>query len=273
MKENTVYTPIAPIFKDFFDSRRNAALFAEEIEHIAIASPQKKFPWDDYNRTIYQYDKNFEGIPGQKPFICYIREGRKFVLDVMGPGFALRSIRTQLAGGVSITLACPHRAEELKRDTLYGLKVVAEHPVWRNKKRWLKYGDILKGSTWQIVNGFTCSRPFDLIVCAGEGSWKTFEKDERFLPQNTLYLPQKEIYWIVANKLWKKLSEEEGIMCLLFAGNYNWQPWIDKLKESGIDVQWDSKQAFRFTKTESSPKVLPRMCSDMSPNVFKSVVI
>lgn len=257
-----VITKEYPIFKDFFDSRKNAFGFGK-IE------PQLK--WEDYDRTIYEYDSNFKDVPNQKRLVEYIDEqkaenGFVYVLDVMGAGFALRSIKSKLSGGLSVALTNPRTTDQRISDHQYNLEIVGNHTV-RTKACGIiqdktQFGDVLQGGTWQLVSKYLkkhleTNGYFDLIVCAGEGSWKTFEKDMTKLAKNEIYLPQKEVYYVVMNKLWKFLSPRGGVMCITLNSNYNWEAWVEELQKQGIDVVFDQKQSLRFIKNSIKPKKLP----------------
>ncbi len=280
MPERLVTTNVNPeILRDFFDSRKNAQAYGN-VERAPRAIGQMQDAWEKYQSFFSEDDEYFKNIPGQKPTVEYIRnakvqKGQARVLNLMSPGFALQQARVLIPEGmkgVSVALTSPFDSKQKLHEHSRGHEIIESARVLVKKserkrpsfKDRVIYGDILQGSVWREISKHGL---FDVISLTGKGGFKTFEENEQNTKDKMPKLPQKEIYYVIANRSWQEL-EQNGVMSLLFNPNYDWGIWVKILKEAGIDVEWDQRQALRLIRHEGNPDKLPRMPNGMVPQPF-----
>ncbi len=168
-------------------------LFAtpEAIQKIAKQedNPSDENPWYDYYNDIQAYETTFRDVLGETHIVDYL-QGRKkqekgaVVLDLMGPGFVLRSLPYDAA--LAVTLGDRRVQEQKDIDTQKDLTVIAGdvRKSWDRVKEWLNKHEVVG---------------FDLILCRPLKGYDTLPRDN-------------ETYYSLLQSIWEVLNKDEGML-------------------------------------------------------------
>jgi len=225
------------IIEQFFQARKKA-------KQVALREKSKPDYWPFYNESLAEYEDHFKSLT--KPYsIRELVKLRKsigksaFVLVAFGGQQVIKEL-TDCSGGIAVGLSKEEAQEMLE------IASISE--------------DIFRGKTSKLLKEYLAIqdlnlRGFDLILCAPIGGWKVIGGGNIVTPPS--------LQWLVANRLWNILSNDEGIMLIEFNSiNANaflpdWHKRLQKIK--GMEeTLYDGNCSMKFIRRKNSPRDLPR---------------
>lgn len=210
--------------------------------------------WPIQESTYKDYDDTFKGLLSNSLFkgslLNFIQDrDNPTLVDLFSFPTALRSLFIPLKNtdvniqtrGVSSALTDPRDDNAKTSDEYLGITHIA--------------GDLAKTKTWNEIKSALGDKKADLIVERALGGLN--------------YIPHDRTFFLLAmQNIWNTLSNVGGTALI----DYSYirpifKPmevgeWCNMLQREGVDAEWHKTKytgAFRLTKHDNSPSVLPRL--------------